>query len=123
MTEKTILYIEDNPANLKLVAQIIRQKTNLKLLSAHEPFLGIELACTHKPDLILLDINLPGIDGFEVLKRLQSQAETQSIPVLAITANAMPKDVERGVKAGFKEYVTKPINVLELLATLDKYLG
>ena len=123
MAEKTVLYVEDNPANLKLVSQIIKQRGHLTLLSAQEPKLGIELATTHKPDLILLDINLPGMDGFEILEVLQKQDETKDIPVLAITANAMPKDVERGKKAGFKEYITKPVNVVEFLGLLDHYLG
>ncbi|PCI61671.1 MAG: hypothetical protein COB35_05470 [Gammaproteobacteria bacterium] len=122
--EKTqsILYIEDNPANLRLVTQILARLDNLKIWSAPEPLLGIELAIAHQPDIILLDINLPGLNGFEVHKKLQKHRKTQNIPVIAISANAMPKDVEKGKNAGFTQYITKPINVKVLLNTVSKLL-
>ena len=119
--EHTVLYIEDNPANLRLVTQLLSSQSNICLHSAEEPFLGLELAIKHIPDLILLDINLPGIDGYEVLIRLREQNETKHIPVIAISANAMKKDIDKGLAAGFDDYITKPINVRELLqAVKDK---
>lgn len=115
----SVLYIEDNPANLRLVSQLLMRREGISMLSAHEPLLGLDLAMQHLPDLILLDINLPGIDGFEVLKRLRNDAATREIPVIAVSANAMPKDIENGLVAGFDDYVTKPINVKEFLHAVD----
>ena len=121
-TKYSLLYIEDNPANLRLVTQLLRQRSNIKILSAHDPVLGLELVAEHIPDLILLDINLQGIDGFEVLKRLREQKNTCEIPVIAISADAMPRDIENGLKAGFDQYITKPIDVIELLSVVDETL-
>jgi len=87
-----------------------------------EPLLGLELAAENNPDLILLDINLPGMDGFEVLKLLRQRDVTRNTPVIAISANAMPKDIERGMKAGFDDYITKPINIQTLLTAVDDKL-
>lgn len=115
----TVLYIEDNPANLRLVTQLFGRRPNVHLWSAHEPMLGLELAMEHKPDLILLDINLPGMDGYGVLKQLRQWDETQHIPVIAISANAMQKDIQRGMDAGFNNYITKPIDVHALLEAVD----
>lgn len=115
----TILYIEDNPANLRLVSQLLGHRPNIRLLTAHEPLLGLDLAIQHKPGLILLDINLPEIDGFEVLRRLRVQDTTRNIPIIAISANAMPGDIKRGLSAGFDKYITKPIDVVEFLNVID----
>ena len=120
--EYTVLYIEDNPANLRLVSQLLGRLPNVHLWSAHEPLLGLDLATKHQPDLILLDINLPGMDGFDVLKQLRQRDATKSIPVVAISANAMPKDLEKGRKAGFDDYITKPIDVKALLHTVERHL-
>ena len=120
--EKSVLYIEDNPANLRLVQQIFEHKKNIRMWSAHEPLLGLELAEEHKPDLILLDINLPGMDGFAVLKYLRQREETRDIPVIAISANAMPIDIKSGLDAGFDEYITKPVNVRNLLESVERHL-
>jgi PAS domain S-box-containing protein len=114
-----VLYVEDNPANLKLVEQIIMRHGNMSLLSAVEGNLGIELAINQSPDVILMDINLPGINGFEALKILQDNAITAAIPVIAISANAMPRDIERGLQAGFFRYITKPIKVNEFVEALN----
>lgn len=119
---RTVLYIEDNPANLRLVTQLLSRLPNLHMWSAHEPLLGLELAVTNKPDLILLDINLPGIDGFEVIRLLKEKDETRDIPVIAISANAMPIDIERGFEAGFIDYITKPIDINKLLISVDEQL-
>jgi PAS domain S-box-containing protein len=115
----TLLYVEDNPANLKLVEQIIARHPNMRLLTAVNGNSGIEIARTSLPEVILMDINLPGINGFEVLKILRSDPVTAHIPVIAVSANAMPLDVERGLKAGFFRYITKPIKVNEIMEALN----
>ena len=115
----TLLYVEDNPANLKLVEQIIARHPYVRLLTAVNGNSGIEIARASLPELILMDINLPGINGYEALKILRSDPATAHIPVIAISANAMPLDVERGLKAGFFRYITKPIKVNEFMEALD----
>jgi len=120
--ECTVLYIEDNPANLKLVSMLLNRLPNVHMWSAHEPMLGLELAKEHVPDIILLNINLPGIDGYEVLKQLRSNDLTSTIPVIAISANAMNKDIKKGLQAGFEKYITKPININALLDSVDEVL-
>ncbi len=120
---RRVLYIEDNPVNLKLVSKLIDKRTAIELLSAEEPVGGIELALEHRPDLILLDINLPEMSGYEVLRHLRDMAETKDIPVVALSANAMAEDLKKGEEAGFDGYLTKPINVKEFLAVLEQMLG
>ncbi|MGM0679689.1 MAG: PAS domain-containing protein, partial [Pseudomonadota bacterium] len=121
--QNTILYIEDNPANLKLVSRLLRRRKHVDLLTAHTPDLGIELAMARQPELILLDINLPGMDGYEVLNVLQSESRTRNIPVIAITANAMPRDIEYGKQAGFAYYLTKPLDIVQFNNALDHILA
>ncbi|MDH5634181.1 MAG: PAS domain S-box protein [Gammaproteobacteria bacterium] len=118
----SILYIEDNPANLKLVQHILGRRYDFTLLSADNAVLGLELAAAHVPDLVLMDINLPGMDGFEAMEKLQQDPATVDIPVIAVSANAMPGDVGRGMSAGFRAYVTKPIDIGEFLAAIDAVL-
>jgi PAS domain S-box-containing protein len=119
----TLLYVEDNPANLALVEQLISRRGDLKLLTAIDGDLGIELARAYVPDVILMDINLPGISGYVALKRLREDPATAHIPVLALSANAVPRDVEKGLEAGFFRYLTKPIRVNEFMDALDLALG
>jgi PAS domain S-box-containing protein len=116
---RTVLYVEDNPANLKLVEMLIARRGDLRLLSASTGDLGIEVALAHRPDVILMDINLPGISGIKALAILRREAATADIPVIALSANASPRDIERGLAAGFLKYLTKPIKVEELMGTLD----
>jgi CheY-like chemotaxis protein len=118
----TILYIEDHPANLRLVAQVLSRRNDIHLITAHDPVLGLELAFNRGPDLILLDINLPGMDGYQVLERLRAMGKTQHIPVIAVSANAMPSDIEKGQAAGFSDYIVKPLNVPDLLRAVDSAL-
>jgi PAS domain S-box-containing protein len=120
--EAQVLAIDDNPANLKLIAQVMGMREHVHLLTAHTPELGIELALLHRPDLILLDINMPEMDGYQVLKVLQASAELRHIPVVAITANAMPREVERGKAAGFTDYLTKPLDIGHFLQVADALL-
>jgi CheY-like chemotaxis protein len=117
--QPTMLYVEDNPANLALVEQLIARRGDLKLLTAIDAHLGIELARTYLPDVILMDINLPGISGYGALKLLRDDPTTAHIPVLALSANAMPRDIEKGLEAGFFRYLTKPIRVHEFMNALD----
>ena len=118
----TVLYIEDTPANLKLVAQLIGKRRHIHLLTAHTSELGIELALSRRPELILLDINMPGMDGYQVLEILRIQPALKNVPVVAVSANAMPRDIELGLAAGFSHYITKPIDVNAFFGMLDSCL-
>jgi len=121
-SQKIILYIEDNPANLRLVTQIVEKHSSHGLISAPDGRSGIELAIAQQPDLILLDINLPHQDGYSVLKKLQKNDVTENIPVIAVTANAMKHDIEKGHKAGFVNYITKPIDFNRLIDVISQAL-
>jgi CheY-like chemotaxis protein len=107
---------------MQLVEQIIARRPDMRLLSAVNAILGIEMARTHQPEVILMDINLPGMSGIQALKILREDPVTANIPVLAISANAMPHDIRKGLEAGFFRYLTKPIRVVELMDALDKAL-
>ncbi len=117
--QRTLLYVEDNPANLKLVEHLIARRPNLRLLSATTGGLGVELARGYRPDVILMDINLPGLNGFQVLNILRQDTLTARIPVLAISANATPSDIRKGLDAGFLRYLTKPIDVHLFMEAVD----
>ena len=119
----TLLYVEDNPANLMLVEDLIARRPDIRLLSARDGNRGIEIARALRPDVILMDINLPGISGITALKILGLDPATAHIPVVALSANAMPRDIERGLEAGFFRYLTKPIKVNEFMETLDVALN
>ena len=116
---KTLLYIEDNPANMKLVEQLIALRSDIKLYTAVNATLGIALARSFIPDMILMDINLPGISGIEALKILLEDPTTSHIPVVALSANAMLRDIDIGIEVGFFRYLTKPIKVKEFMETID----
>lgn len=117
---KKVLYIEDNPTNIRLLQQFFARHDHLELDIAEEPFIGIYKARSNQPDLIILDINLPGMDGFEALNVLKNDPMTKHIPVVGLSANAMPYDIERGKKSGFFEYLTKPVDINRLIETLNK---
>jgi signal transduction histidine kinase/AmiR/NasT family two-component response regulator len=119
---RTLLYVEDNPANLMLVEDLIARRSDIRLLSARDGNSGIEIARARRPDLILMDINLPGISGISALKILAQDPTTAHIPVIALSANAIPRDIEKGLEAGFFRYLTKPIKVNEFMETLDRAL-
>jgi CheY-like chemotaxis protein len=116
---RTLLCVEDNPANLMLIEQLVARRPDMRLLSARDGDLGIELARANQPEVILMDINLPGISGIEALRILREDPATAHIPVVALSANAMPRDIEKGLEAGFFRYLTKPIRVNEFMHTLD----
>jgi CheY-like chemotaxis protein len=118
----TLLYVEDNPANLELVGQLISRRGDLRMLSAGDAPLGIEYARALLPKVILMDINLPGMSGTEAMKILRADPATAHIPIIALSANAVPRDIERGLEAGFFNYITKPIKVGEFMHALDEAL-
>jgi len=116
---RTLLYVEDNPANLMLVEDLIARRSDIRLLTARDGNSGIEIARASRPDVILMDINLPGISGLKALRILAEDPTTAHIPVVALSANAIPRDIQKGLEAGFFRYLTKPIKVNEFMATLD----
>jgi CheY-like chemotaxis protein len=111
--------VEDNQANMDLAEQLIARRPDMRLLGAGDGMRGVLMARQHLPDLILMDINLPGISGLQALKMLQDDPRTRHIPVLALSANALPRDIERGLEAGFFRYLTKPVRVTEFMEALD----
>jgi len=117
--QRIVLCVEDNPANLMLITRILARRPDIRLISAKDGRQGIEMAHAAMPEVILMDINLPGINGVAALKILAANASTAHIPVIAISANAVPRDIERGLEAGFFRYLTKPIKVDEFMGTLE----
>ena len=118
----TVLCVEDNPASLRLVEQVLAARPDVRLLSAPDGRIGVELARAHRPDIILMDNNMPSMSGREAQAILRSDPATSHIPIIALTANAMPSAVEQGLAAGFFRYLTKPVDVQELLAAVDSAL-
>lgn len=119
---RTVLYVEDNPANLMLVEDLIARRADIRLLTARDGMSGVDIARSVLPDAILMDINLPGISGIKALRMLVDDPATVHIPVIALSANAMRRDIEKGLEAGFFKYLTKPIKILEFTETLDEAL-
>lgn len=115
-----ILVVEDNPKNMKLVRDVL-QATGYRILEATTGGRAVELASEHRPDLVLMDIQLPDIDGVEALVRLRADERTAAIPVLALTAQAMDGDRERFLAAGFDGYISKPVDIVELVATVKQH--
>ena len=118
-TQRTLLQVEDNPANALLVETLIARRSDLKLLTARDGDQGIEMARSHKPDVILMDINLSGISGLAAMKMLRENPATAHIPVIALSSNAYPRQIEEGLEAGFFRYLTKPFKVNELMDAID----
>ena len=117
-----VLYIEDNPTNIRLLQQIFTCYPQLELDIAEEAFLGIYKTRSQQPDLVILDINLPGMDGYQVLEVLKNDPTTREIPVIGLSANAMPYDIERGLSSGFYDYLTKPVDIHRLIDVFNKLL-
>ena len=117
--KRTLLYVEDNPANLMLVEDLIARRSDIRLISASDGNRGVEAALAFLPDVILMDINLPGISGIEALTMLSEDISTAHIPIIALSANARPHDVQKGLEAGFFGYLTKPIKIDEFMDSLD----
>jgi len=120
--EKLLLYIEDNPSNIALMEGIVGTVPSLNMISAHNAELGIALVEQYKPDAIILDINLPGMNGFEALKRLKTISVLRNTPIIALSARATTHDIKRGETAGFTDYLTKPIDISKLMNCLKSVL-
>jgi protein-histidine pros-kinase len=117
---RTILYIEDNLSNLNLVQEILRQQPQIDLLSAMQGRLGLDLARKHSPDLILLDLHLPDLNGWEVFSQLRSAEATRNIPVIVISADATPRQVQQFMSAGARDYLTKPLDVTKFSRVIEE---
>jgi signal transduction histidine kinase/ActR/RegA family two-component response regulator len=120
--EKSVLYVEDNPANLSLMEMIIARMPSVRLISARNAEIGIERARVEEPDLILMDINLPGMSGIDALGVLGDMEETSHIPIIAISTGATKKEIDLAMKVGFRDYLTKPIDIQTTLELIGKNL-
>jgi len=123
LPEATMLYVEDNPSNIALMRHVIAALGPIRLHVAENGHEGLALARDLRPDVILLDINLPGLSGFELKARLDADPLTRGLPVLALSASAMPQDVKHGKAAGFRDYLTKPLDISALAEALNRALG
>ncbi len=117
--QRMLLQVEDNPANVLLVKELLARRNDLKLVTAVNGYQGIEMACSLMPDVILMDINLPDISGLAALKILRKNPATAHIPVIALSSNAYPRQIEEGLEAGFFRYMTKPFKVDEFMDAID----
>ena len=122
MTGPQVLVVEDNERNMKLFRDVL-QASGYRTLEATTGERAVELVTEHRPDLVLMDIQLPDIDGVEALDRLRANERTASVPVLALTAQAMEGDRERFLAAGFDGYLSKPVNIADLVSTVKRYCG
>jgi CheY-like chemotaxis protein len=123
MTDKhLVLYVEDNPANMRLVEQILGQFPDVELIGVQTAESGLDVAEEQQPELVLMDINLPGMDGFQALAELKQREQTKHIPVVAVSANAMDLDMQRGLDQGFDGYLTKPFNLQEFMSMIRTQL-
>jgi len=122
MSSKRILYVEDNFQNKRLVRKILAAR-GFEVLEAEDGLTGVEVATNELPDLILMDISLPGIDGVEATQRIKAHPSTMAIPVIALTANAMRGDRERFIAAGCDEYLPKPISTMDLISMINRFLA
>ena len=121
--QHTLLYVDDNPMNLVFVERILENQPHLHLITAHEAQLGLELAASHRPAIILLDINMPHLNGYQVLERLRRMPELQDTPVFAVTADAVGSEIQAGLDAGFSEFLIKPVEVARFLKLVERYLA
>jgi CheY-like chemotaxis protein len=122
MDRRTVLYIEDNAMNLRLVQTILDRHPNIDLLAASQGVAGFELAKQHEPDLVLLDLNLPDASGHDILRQLKSDPASNGIPVVVVSADATPRQIARALESGAANYLTKPIEVRQFLQVLDDLL-
>jgi len=117
--QKTVLYIEDDLANIQLVEQIIERRNDLRILTANSCHGGIMMAQDFQPDVIVMDINLPDLNGFEALEILRNDPITAHIPIMALSAAAHPEQIDKGIKAGFFMYMTKPFHIDDFMKAID----
>jgi CheY-like chemotaxis protein len=122
VVQRTVLYIEDNLSNFKVIKRILTERPQIKLLPAMQGSIGLDLACQHLPDLILLDLNLPDIPGDVVLHRLRAEPATREIPVVVLSADATSSQIDKLRAAGIEHYLTKPIDLQRFLSVLDEIL-
>jgi CheY-like chemotaxis protein len=115
----TVLYIEDNLSNLQLVERVLRRRPGVRLISAMRPQLGLDLAAEHDPALLLLDLHLPDMTGQEVLRRLRAEPRTARVPVVILSADARPSLIQELLDRGVRAFLTKPLDVRELLDLVD----
>ena len=120
---RLVLYVEDNPANVTFMRDLVSTFENIELLTAPTAEMGVELARERRPEVIIMDINLPGMSGLDALHALRAASETREIPVIALTAAASERDKQRGKQAGFYRYLTKPVNVDEFVSALEGLLA
>jgi len=118
----TVIYVEDNPSNIAFMRDVIEELPNIELLTAPTAEIGLELIRTRLPSLVIMDINLPGMSGFDAVNQLRAWPETRDIPVIGLSAAALAKDTLRAKDAGFQRYLTKPVKVAELMSTLEEFL-
>jgi CheY-like chemotaxis protein len=118
-----VLYVEDNLSNLRLIEHVLSHRSGTRLLAAIQGRLGLDLAREHHPDLILLDLHLPDLPGADVLRALRADVATRDIPVVVLSADATPGQIERLLAAGARAYLTKPVDVKQLLALMDDIVG
>ena len=119
MAENKVVYVEDNLANLRFMQKVLKRREDIQLLCAENALEGIELIRRERPQLVLMDIQMPGMNGYEAFARLQADEGTRSIPVIAVSANAMDSDINHARSLGFTDYITKPIDIRLLDQTLD----
>jgi CheY-like chemotaxis protein len=117
-----VVYIEDNPSNIAFMRDLVEDLPSVELLTAPTAEIGLELVRSHRPKVVIMDINLPGMSGFDAVQRLREWPETQRIPVIGLSAAALLKDTTRAKDAGFYRYLTKPVKVAELTRTLEELL-
>src|SRR5262249_24625267 len=118
----TVVYVEDNPSNIAFMRDLLGDLPSVKLLTAPTAELGLDLIRAHMPQVVIMDINLPGMSGFEAVRRLREWPETKSIPVIGLSAAALVRDTARAKDAGFYRYLTKPVKVDELVTALEQLL-
>jgi CheY-like chemotaxis protein len=123
MAESRLLYVEDNPSNVELFTGVMALQAGYRVEVATDGLQGLAMARANPPDLAVIDINLPGIDGIELCRRLKGDPATRHIPLIALSANAMPSDVAKAQRAGFDVYLTKPLNVVQLFSEIDRMLN
>jgi CheY-like chemotaxis protein len=117
-----VVYVEDNPSNIAFMRELMEDLPKIELITAPNAELGIELIRAHVPDVVIMDVNLPGMSGFEAVQRLRAWPETRDIPVIGLSAAALPRDTARAKEIGFYRYLTKPVKVDQLTAVLDELL-
>ena len=121
-SQRTLLQVEDNPANAAMVNQLIARRSDLNLLTPTNGLQGIEMACAFQPDLILMDMKMPGMSGLAAVAILRGNPATSHIPVIALSSNAYPSEIRQCLEAGVYRYLTKPYKIADLMAAIDSAL-